>query len=255
MDEERGVELSPAIAAAWGRDEPTRAGPKRSLSLQQIVAAGIGVAGRDGLAAVSMSRVAAEIPVSTMALYRYVASKDELLTLMVDTAYGAPPEIAPDADWRSGLTAWAWAERAALQRHRWILRVPISGPPLTPNQVGWFERGVACLRDSGLTEVEQLSSLLLVTGFVRNEATMMDDIDTAAMARGVDPESVMTIYRQNLLSLIDAERFPALTAAIDAGVFAEPDGPDDEFVFGLERVLDGIGVLIAERRSAAGLLR
>lgn len=255
MDDESGTELSAAIAAAWGRNEPPRKGPKRALSLQQIVEAGIDVAGRDGLAAVSMSRVAAEIPVSTMALYRYVASKDELLTLMVDSAYGPPPEIPADADWRSSLTAWARAEHAALLRHRWILRVPISGPPLTPNQVGWFERGVVCLSETGLTAVERLSSLLLVTGFVRNEATLMDDIDSAALARGVDPESVMATYRQHLASLIDPERFPALSAAIDAGIFAEPDGPDDEFVFGLERILDGIGVLIEARHSAAGLLR
>ena len=77
----------------------------------------------------------------------------------------------------------------------------------------------------------------------------------ASRAAGALHDVVFSGYGWLPPTLIDAERFPALTAAIDAGVFAEPDEPDDEFVFGLERVLDGIGVLVAERRSAAGLLR
>jgi Tetracyclin repressor-like, C-terminal domain len=47
-----------------------------------------------------------------------------------------------------------------------------------------------------------------------------------------------------LRELTDAERFPALAAFLDAGVFDIADGPDDEFVFGLERILDGAAALI-----------
>ena len=82
-----------------------------------------------------------------MSLYRYVAAKDELLALMVDAALGAPG-APPDADedWRAGLARWAWTYHDALRRHPWVLRVPISGPPVTPNQVAWLEDGLALAR-------------------------------------------------------------------------------------------------------------
>ena len=87
------IELPASIEAAWGIRERPRKGPKPGLSLPRIVEAAISVAERDGLAAVSMSRVAAELGASTMSLYRYVSAKDELLMLMADAAYGAPPVI------------------------------------------------------------------------------------------------------------------------------------------------------------------
>ena len=84
------ADIPPSIELAWGlRDRGTR-GPKRGLTLERIVAAGIEVAARDGLEAVSMAGVAEELGAGTMSLYRYVDSKDELLTLMVDTALGPP---------------------------------------------------------------------------------------------------------------------------------------------------------------------
>lgn len=250
MADERNAGLPPSIAAAWGLSAPPRKGPRRELSLARLVEAGVALADRDGLDAVSMSRVAGELGVSTMALYRYVASKDELLTLMVDAAYGPPPEVLPGEGWREGLSRWAWAERAVLQRHPWILVVPIGGPPITPNGVGWFERGVWCLRDTSLAEGEKLSALLLVTGFVRNEATLMIQIQAAAEPGG----EIMPAYGRLLATLIGRESYPALSAALDAGAFDEPDDPDAEFIFGLARVLDGIGVLVADRATSGGLL-
>ena len=96
----------------------------------------------EGIGALSMTRVAAELGVGTMSLYRYVAAKDELLTLMVDGALGAPPPAPPGEDWRAGLSRWAVGVRAAYQRHPWALRVPISAPPLGPNNVAWLENAL-----------------------------------------------------------------------------------------------------------------
>ncbi|WP_216592539.1 TetR/AcrR family transcriptional regulator [Verrucosispora sioxanthis] len=97
------IELPENVALAWGlRDRPSR-GPKRSLSLDQVVAAGIQIAQAEGLTAVSMSRVAGELGVATMSLYRYVPTKHDLLDLMVDTAYGPPPRPrGADEGWRAG---------------------------------------------------------------------------------------------------------------------------------------------------------
>ena len=244
-----GTGLPASIEAAWGLRERPGRGPKRGLSLERIVDAGVHVAATEGLGAVSMSRVAAELGAATMALYRYVAAKDELLELMVDAAYGPPPDPpAPGEGWRAGLSRWAWAEHAALRRHPWVVRVPISGPPATPNQVVWLEQGLRCLTATCLTEAAKMSVILLVSGFVRNEATLTADIG-AALASGATAQEMMSSYGRLLAKLTDAQRFPALSAVIASGVLDRADEPDDEFIFGLERLLDGVDVLV---RTYAG---
>jgi AcrR family transcriptional regulator len=116
---EDGTGLPASFEMLWGiRERPTK-GPKRGLSLEQILDAGVTVASSEGLGAVSMSRVAGELGTSAMSLYRYVASKDELLALMVDAAFGKSVEpFDPSGPWRTGLEKWAWAELGAYRAHR-----------------------------------------------------------------------------------------------------------------------------------------
>ncbi|CDR07979.1 TetR/AcrR family transcriptional regulator [Streptomyces iranensis] len=245
--EDSGTGLPASIEAAWGLRERAGKGPRPGLTLGRIVDAAVGIASADGLGAVSMSRVASELGVSTMSLYRYVSAKDELLTLMEDAAYGPPPPGEPAKDWRTGFTDWAWALRTSVARHPWVVNVPISTPPSTPNSVAWMERGLACLRRTNLSEGEKISVLMLVSGFVRNEARMTFDILAAHRRKGQSLESSMASWAKLLEKLTDAERFPAVTAALRTGDLDIPGGPDDEFVFGLERILDGVEALISAR--------
>src|ERR1700742_232150 len=134
-DPPAAVRLPPSLELLWGLREAGSRGPRRGLTVERIVDAGIRVAQTEGVAALSMARIAKELGVGTMSLYRYVASKDELLATMVDTGLGAPPPLAPGEDWRGGLMRWAVGVRTAYQSNPWTLRVPISGPPLGPNNV------------------------------------------------------------------------------------------------------------------------
>jgi AcrR family transcriptional regulator len=246
-----GTGLPASIEAAWGVRERPSKGPRPGLNLERIVRAAIRVAAADGLAAVSMSRVAADLGVSTMSLYRYVAAKDELLALMADLPFEQPPApLGPGEGWRAGLSRWAWADLAVFRRNPWALRIPISGPPVTPNSIAWLERGLACLRDTGLHEGEKLSVILLLAGFVRNQATLDADISAARAAAGAAEQPMMASYGHLLARLTDPERFPALHALIASGVFDDEDGDlDADFVFGLERVLDGVDALVRARRG------
>jgi AcrR family transcriptional regulator len=254
MDDQIGTGLPASIEAAWGVRARPNKGPRPALSLERIVAAAVRVAGADGLQAVSMSRVAADLGVSTMSLYRYVAAKDELLALMADLTFEAPPAPrAPDESWRDSLSRWAWTELATYRRNPWVLRIPISGPPVTPNAMAWLERGLDAMRDTGLEEGEKLSVMLLLTGFVRSQATLQADVAAAQAAGAAPPDpEMMGSYGRLLARLTGPERFPALHAVIAAGVFDEPDEGDDDFTFGLERVLDGIETLIEKRRTGRG---
>lgn len=249
-DETDGVELPPGVATAWGVRERAGKGPKRGLTVPRIVDAAIGIAANEGLGAVSMNRVASELGTAAMSLYRYVSGKDELIALMVDSASGTPPE-PPDEErgWRPALAHWATALLSVYQKHPWLTHVPVSGPPILPNGLAWFERGLRCLAGTGLAEDEKVGVALLISGIVRSHATLEAQLQEAMQA-SASGEPVPG-YGQLVLRLADPDRFPALHVAAAAGVFDQDDGTID-FEFTIDRVLDGIAVLIAQRQGSGG---
>jgi AcrR family transcriptional regulator len=236
-------EIPDVIAHAWGVGAASSRGPKRGLTLDRIVDAGIRFAGTEGLGALSMSRVASALGVGTMSLYRYVAAKDDLLLLMVDAALGKPPaDIAGAPDWRTGLSRWAIGIRAAYRTHPWSLRVPISGPPMGPHNVAWLEAALRALEGTALPEDQKLSVVLLLSGFVRNEVTLTTDIAVASRGRPLMPP-----YGAMISRLADARDFPALHRAVASGALDDDDDLDKEFDFGLACILDGVETLIKRR--------
>ena len=239
-----------SVAAAWGVRQRPHKGPKPGLSLGRIVDAAVQVADAEGLDAVSMGRVAAELGTAPMSLYRHVSAKEELLTLMVDAAWGpAPDGPALGEGWRAGLSRWAWTLRAGARRHPWVVRIPLNGLPIMPNEVAWFENALACLAGTGLSEERKASVIMLLAGYVRTLATTEADIEAAIRTSGLAPMEWMASYPRMLAELADPVRFPALARFIAAGVFEAEDGPDDEFIFGLNRILDGVAALIDRARE------
>src|ERR1035437_8768181 len=138
-DERRGGDSRQHRRRLGVRERPHK-GPKPALSLPRIVDAAVRVADAEGLDAVPMGRVAAELGAAPMSLYRHVSAKEELLTLMVDAAWGdAPDPLEPGEGWRAGLSRWAWAMRANTKQHPWAVRIPLNSLPIMPHEVTWFE--------------------------------------------------------------------------------------------------------------------
>ena len=243
-----------SIALLWGMAGAGRRGPKPRHSVEEVVRAAIALADAEGLAAVSMRRVAEMLGLSPMSLYTYVPSKAELMDLMLDRV--AAEIVAPtaaDGDWRGQLTLLACQRWALAQRHPWIMQVGMHRPPLGPNVLANVEASLRAIDGLGLTETEmdQLSSLIgdYVRGAVR----------AALEAREVERESGMTdeqwwsLNTPLLADLVDPARYPTtvrIGEAYKAGKISAPD-PARNFEFGLQRVLDGIEVFIVGRRSAA----
>jgi len=240
--------VPPVLQAAWGmRERPTK-GPKPTLSVDRILAAAIAVARAEGYPAVSMSRVAGELSTSAMSLYRYVASKDELAVLMMEAAAGEPPESrAAGETWRAAAERWAHAMFGMFGAEPWFLQVPIAAPPATPRQLAWMEAGLAALDGTPLPEAEKLSLLLLVNGYIRHEALLRGQMTEAARAQGRTVDVVITEFSGLMRHLVQADRFPLLRRAIDAGAMDRPDDSDGDFAFGLARILDGIEAFIRSR--------
>ncbi len=229
--------MNRASQVLWsGRARPTR-GPKPALDLDRITDAGIAVADADGLPAVTMQRVAADLGYTKMSLYRYVPGKAELVALMVERAAGEPPPIAVDG-WRDGLTEWSRRLLDAYLRHPWTLEATVGPRPVGPNELGWMEAALAILAGTALTGGERLDTLAVLTGQVRMIAAQ------AAAAR--DPEAALLSAVAEPLRE-HGHRYPALVATLaEVG----PGTRDQAFAFGLDRILDGVQALISGREGS-----
>lgn len=239
--------LPPGVALAWGMQPAGRRGPKPGLSLDAIVLAAIEVADEAGLAAVSMHSVAKRLDFTAMSLYRYLKSKDDLLALMMDAGFGEPPVTVRQATgWRAVCQVWSEEILIRYLAHPWLLDIPIMSAPMMPRQMLWLEQALEGLTNTGLTEVEKLSVALLLSTYVMNVARLERDIN--GNREFTEAESVAG-YEQTLADLLAPATYPHLLRAVQAGAFSAEDIEHHEFTFGLDRILDGIEVLIA-RRSA-----
>ncbi|WP_027346819.1 TetR/AcrR family transcriptional regulator [Hamadaea tsunoensis] len=243
--------VPPALQAAWGlRERPTK-GPKPTLNAERIVAAAVDVARAEGFPAVSMPRIAQQLSTSAMALYRHVGNKDELVLLMLEAAAGEPPPPkAAGETWRAAVERWAHGMAALFQESPWMVQVPMAAPPVTPRQLAWMEAGLHALTGTPLAEVEKLSLLMLINGYVRHGALMQGQMVEAARAGGRSPDAVMAEFGGLLRHLVQADRFPLLRKAIDGGAMDRPEDPAADFSFGLARILDGIAALMATRAGS-----
>ena len=195
-----------------------------------------------------MSRVAKELGAATMALYRHVSAKDELLAHMVDAAFAAAP-APPDSHetWRAGLTRWAFAHLTVLRRHRWLVRVPISGPPLMPNQVLWFEHGLQCLRATRLPEPEKPGVLLLVNGLYGTKPRSKPTSCRQHRRRVSRPKKPVRLTPACSATSPTPSAFRRSDAVLAARTFDPPGTTTDNVQFGLDCILDGIEVLVRSR--------
>jgi AcrR family transcriptional regulator len=237
----------------WGRREAGSRGPRRGLSVSDVVAAAIRVADAEGLEALSMARVAKELGFTTMSLYRYVTSKEELLQLMWNDSAQGSQDLTLDGDtWREKLRSWAITQRHAIDQHPWITQMPMAAPPLAPNSLTFVEKGLEALDDSGLEDADKLRVIGLLSSYTLSEARMANDAARAAAEAAATGAAPMWTYEALLRELAEADRYPRLhRLAWNAEVGDAPSGFDEmeEFLFGVDRILDGVQALIDRRQG------
>ncbi|WP_238154734.1 TetR/AcrR family transcriptional regulator [Kribbella soli] len=237
-------ELPADVALMWRLREKPRRGPKPSLTLDDIVAAAIAIADAEGLAAVSMARVAERLGNSTMALYRHLKSKDDLLVIMSDAAIERPEPMPEGVDWRTGLTFWADGVLTAIRRHPWYAKVPISGPPAGPNNLAWFDSALGVLKDTGLPEEAKVGVVMGLITYVQGEIRMAFDL---AAGYAENPDAFQR-FGSTLRRVADPRVYPAVARTVDAGVFDEvgsfEEDNEADFDFGLQLYLDGVAAFI-----------
>ena len=156
-------------------------------------------------------------------------------------------------DWRSRLRTWATIQREMLDRHPWITQMPMAAPPMAPNSLTFVERGLEAMDGSGLADADKLRVIGLISSYTLSEARMAHDAARAARARlrpGARRPRVWT-FEALLREVADEQTYPRLhRLAWSERVGDNPSGWDEqeEFRFGLDRILDGVEALIKAAR-------
>jgi AcrR family transcriptional regulator len=261
---EPGRPLPPGLDLLWGRRERGKRGPRPGLSADAIVAAAVRLGDAEGLEAVSMARVAAELGVTTMALYRYVANKEELLQLMWNaSATGAEELVIEGTDWRERLRTWAVIQRDMIDRHPWITQMPMAAPPAAPNSLHFVERGLQTMDDTGLADADKIRVIGLLSSYTLSEARMAADAmravraamaaqaeqaEQATEAGAADPGAgaagMPDSYEGLLRELVDERTYPRIYRLAWAPEADVPVSEREQFLFGIDLILDGVQALI-----------
>lgn len=224
-----------------------RRGPRPGLDVDRIVAAAIALADADGLAALSMRRVAAELGVAAMTLYTHVPGKGELVDLMVDSVTGELyPDGPVDGPWRQQVTAVARANWDLHARHPWLLQVGTGRPPLGPHVLAKYEHELRAVDGLGLTEVQMDLVVTLVNDVVRGTVGGLRDRVEAERDSARTEREWWEATAPYLDQVFDPVRFPtvARVGPVAGAELQAAYDPERSFAFGLARLLDGIAAMV-----------
>jgi AcrR family transcriptional regulator len=208
------------------------------LNRDRVLRAAVSLADHIGIEALSMRRLAQELDVVPMALYKHVANKEELLDGMVETIVGEIDPPVLDADWKSAIRQRVLSARRALQRHPWARQVIESRITKTPVVLDYLNSFTGMFLAGGFSVDLTHHVMHAIGGRMWGFTQELFD-DSAAPQTGPPAEATAALLRQM------AERYPNLVAIATA---AEHDdgsvvahGCDDqfEFEFALDLLLDG----------------
>jgi AcrR family transcriptional regulator len=232
--------------------EPGRAlRPPHELTRQRIVRTAMRVADREGLEAVSMRRIAGEMGVSAMGLYRHVSDKQELVCLMADAAYGAEPlPEPPPGGWRAQVETALRVQWRICRRHPWLVRATsLTRPEFVPRGMAHTEWLLRAVDGLGLDANTMLHVSVSLTNFVRGTAASLETEIQQEAETGVTDDEWMRGREREFATVLASGAYPTL-----GKVVSQPGldlDLDTIFEFGLRNHLDGLAVLVgrASRRD------
>ncbi|GAA2248643.1 MULTISPECIES: TetR/AcrR family transcriptional regulator [Kitasatospora] len=223
---------SEAPELIWLQPEHSGRGPRPAHSRSSIAEAAVRIADSEGLDAVSMRKVAAELGAGTMSLYNYVPKKEHLFDLMVDQIageYELPAE--PSGDWRADLTALATMQLAVLRRHSWAPRLIAARPSLGPNGLRYTEYFLGVMAATELTGSGKMEAMAQLNGFLCQFA----DWEHSTTGRSPRWITDMVSYLQGVAA---TGQYPRLTQVLAEG--PAPTAPDAVFDRLLQRILTAL---------------
>jgi AcrR family transcriptional regulator len=209
---------------------PSR-GPKPKLGLDDVVATGVSIADADGLARLSMRKVATRLGVGAMSLYTYVPGRTELVDLMIDRAYAELDLPAEDLPWRASVEQQVGERWRMYERHPWLLDLNMARMPVGPHVLDADEALYAAVFRAGLRGTDVVSTTNLITwqllGAARSQILESDE----ARRTGTSAEAYWESRASFWETYFDDQRYPTMAAVWEAGGF------DDDQAYAFNRLL------------------
>jgi AcrR family transcriptional regulator len=239
------------LALLWRRhhplpERPTGPGRPPRLSVDALVRTAVRLADADGLAKLTMSRVAAALDVGTMTLYSYVRAKSELVELMVDEvltdrALPGPGEPRPEP-WREQVALYAERSLAMYRQHPWLRHVSTARPPAGPGTMAEREYVLSTLAGLGLAPVAQNLAALAISTFVRAAAMVEVEGEELERTSGQSGDAWWAARGALWEEYFDVERHPTMAMLWNTGGFVQDtcEQTAGARTYGLDRLLDGI---------------
>jgi AcrR family transcriptional regulator len=198
------------------------------------------------MGALSMRRVAADLGVATMTLYRHVPGKDELVLLMYDEVFGEEELPGAPTDWRAALELVARRQWALYRRHPWLARlISLTRPMLAPNAMAQTEWTMRALDGCGLRPSTVFHLAVVLAGLIQGIAAHLESEVEAQHDTGITSDEWMETQEARWNSIEASGRFPLLF-----DVAGQPDFDFDldlMFELALRLVLDGLTAYVEER--------
>ncbi|MGH7882759.1 MAG: TetR/AcrR family transcriptional regulator [Candidatus Dormibacteraceae bacterium] len=227
-------------------------GPRKSLTVDRIVAAAIELADFEGLPVVTMRRVAQALGIAPMSLYTYVPGKAELLDLMLDSIYAQMTHTdLSNKVWQKRVEALAQENRDLYQQHPWAAAISTSRPPLGPGLMAKYEHELTAFADLGLDDLEMDSALTYLLSFVQASARSTAEASSVQRDSIMSDEQWWAANAPFLARVFDENKYPTATrvgtaaGATHRGAYS----PIHAYKFGLQRVIDGLRVFIEGRSN------
>lgn len=225
----------------WLRPEHGTRGPKPAHSRRDVALAAIRIADAEGLDAVSMRRVAAELGAGTTSLYRYVSKKDEVLELMGDEVMAELRDTTLPTGWHDSLRVIACRLREVGLRHPWLPAVAAGRAIHGPHSLHWRERTLSAFDGMDLGTDEMLAALGTLSAFVLGHVLSELADREAARRSGLSHDQWMEREGEYGPMIMDSGEYPRFTRVmIEAELPHAADRQDRGFAAGLDRVLAGI---------------
>lgn len=221
---------------------PATARPSRGNARAEVVERAVAIADREGLHAVTMRRLAGELGMAPMSLYRHVAGREDLERLMLRAVFVASPLPSPPPESpRERLLGVYRLQWRLYRRHRWLATLTgVTRPPLVPEAMSHTERALGALADLGLPLAERGGVAIALTALVRGLAlSVAEEVEAEHESRQrngqwwslVDPE---------ITALLATGRFPQLAALAGAVPTTDADYLDDVVEASLTTLVDGL---------------
>jgi AcrR family transcriptional regulator len=222
------------------------------LSRERVLSTAVALAQRDGIEALTMRRLAAELGAGAMSLYHYVRDKDELLDGMIDLVFAEIELPTTDVDWKTALRRRAISTREALNRHRWAVGLMESRLTPGPASLRLHEAVLAVLRRSGFSVELTIQAYSVqdayVYGFALQEKSVpFDDAAGAAAVAGAQYEEYAELADERRMGALE-EEFPYLAEVVAGHVAKVGYDFASAFEYGLDLILDAL----EQRRDEAG---